>query len=169
MLASGRFVATENGTVMHRDIRYKDKRWKPAGWLSQRTRGPGRWVLHFEKKKVLRSRFVARWFHGPIPPGFIVHHKDENPSHDDPINLVVMPDYDHAKDIFDRKLAPAPHTPERSAKRLQTMKERGMLGPGSRPWSDEKKQRLIYEGSEWLERLRKQAPIAARKRYPNCR
>lgn len=35
-------------------------------------------------------RFVYEQFHGPIPPGFQVHHKDDNKVNNDPENLEAM-------------------------------------------------------------------------------
>jgi hypothetical protein len=38
---------------------------------------------------------VWKHYHGPIPEGFHVHHKDENPCNNDVANLECLPGFDH--------------------------------------------------------------------------
>lgn len=42
-------------------------------------------------------RYIYRQHFGEIPKGWVVHHKDENKSNNDPSNLVAMPKSEHQR------------------------------------------------------------------------
>lgn len=75
--------------------------WQPVGTVTIRTRHKrGKemraWVKVAEPNKwKLRAQVVWEAEHGPMPPGFGVHHKDENKLNDDPINLELLSKADH--------------------------------------------------------------------------
>ena len=46
---------------------------------------------------LLEHRVVYEKHHGPIPEGFHVHHRDENPRNNDPGNLELLSPGDHKK------------------------------------------------------------------------
>lgn len=48
-------------------------------------------------QRVAEHRFVYETFNGPIPKGHHVHHKDHDPSNNDPDNLVLMTAAEHIK------------------------------------------------------------------------
>jgi len=56
-------------------------------------------------KKRLLHRDVFEKFHGPIPEGYEVHHKDFDPSNNDSTNLVALKPEDHRKLHSDRARA----------------------------------------------------------------
>jgi hypothetical protein len=75
--------------------------WQPVGTVVIRTRhkrgGEQRaWVKIAEPNK-WRKRAQVVWEaeNGPIPPGFSVHHRDENKLNDSPDNLELLSKADH--------------------------------------------------------------------------
>lgn len=100
MLTTSDFAVTEMGNVLTRRLRnggggsLSTKRgpWREFGYLE---RSIGRWVLTFNCRRVLRSRFVFYWFNGPISNSIDIHHKDENRLNDDPLNLDAQTRAEH--------------------------------------------------------------------------
>lgn len=74
--------------------------------VSDRAKGIGR--LHEEKWKAI---------HGPIPPGYLIHHQDENSLNNDDDNLVCVPKGTHSTHHFSTWV----HSPE-NLKRLEEIR-----------------------------------------------
>lgn len=63
-----------------------DAYWRCGNYFSRPKRGGGREYLH--------RRIYADW-HGPIPEGWHVHHRDHDRSNNDPANLALLRGADH--------------------------------------------------------------------------
>lgn len=96
MLRSGEFAVTEKGEVFtRRPARYSKPGARVPWRITGNRSGNDRILLCFKGRVVQRSRFVYRWFYGPIPAGHVVHHRDRNSVNDDPLNLEAQTESAH--------------------------------------------------------------------------
>lgn len=81
-------VLVFNGIAFTRYPKHKRPEMRKYFQPHWRKRKQGIQSLHQE---------VYKFYHGPIPPGHDIHHKDHNPLNNSPDNLEAMPDGEHTR------------------------------------------------------------------------
>lgn len=94
--------------------------------------------------------YVWRYFNGPVPEGYHVHHKDENKDHNDLENLACIPKFDHSS-LHGKEYAELHH--EEVIKKL---KEKAI--PKASEWHKSETEREWHR-KQWIVSIGSQKPI----------
>lgn len=105
-IESGAYTVYEDGTVTsHRKPTVGVQKWiVDSAYSRVLSRRPFGHYYHYKlmlggKKKLIQThRLIWQSFNGPIPPGMIVRHLDDNPANNALSNLVLGTHKDNAKD-----------------------------------------------------------------------